>query len=68
MVQHGKLTEDLNKAMNDIETAYKKYTDSVDKALKIAGYSYGNRQPHLLEMLEHKEMIISMCNRKRNIR
>ena len=40
MVQHSKRIEDLNKAMEDIETAYKQYTASVNKALTIAEYSY----------------------------
>ena len=64
MAQNSKSTEDLNTAINDIEKAYKQYTDSVDKALKLAGYSYGNIQPRLVKMLEYKDMIIGLCKRK----
>ena len=40
MVQHSKPTEDLNKAVEDIETAYKQYTASVNRALTIAECSF----------------------------
>jgi hypothetical protein len=61
MVQHSKPTEDLNKAVEDIETAYKQYTASVNRALTIAECSFKSKNSCLNEILEHKEMIIKMC-------
>ena len=69
MVQHDKSTgdlnevmENLNKAMEDIETIYKQYMAAVDKALTIARYSQKAKDYNLNEITEHKEMIIKMCH------
>ena len=75
MVQHDKSTEDLNevmenlnKAMAGIETSYKQYMASVDRALTIAGYLPKVKLDILNKITEHEQMIIKMCHdRKRNI-
>ena len=68
MVQHSKPTEDLDKAIDDIETAYKQYMASVNKALTIAGCSYTKKDYCLNEIVEHNSLIVTECQRAKDVR
>ena len=63
MVQHDKSTENLDQAIGDIKKTCQEYMGAVSKALALIG-SKPEKINHLLnEIEEHKQMIISMCQK-----
>ena len=68
MVQHDKLTENLDQAIDDIEKTCQAYIGAVSAAIVLMGSKPGKLSYLLNEIVEHKSMIVTECETAKHIR
>ena len=67
MVQHDKSTENLDRAIKNIEKTCQEYMAAVSEGIGLTGSEPGKLSYLLNEIVEHNSMIVTECQRAKDV-
>ena len=68
MVQHDERTENIDKAIENVEKIYKEYIKAISAALTVAGLPSGTLGSFTNDIVECHSMIVTECQRAKEVR
>ena len=67
MVQHDERTENIDKAIENVEKIYEEYIKAISAALTVAGLPSGTLGRFTNDIVECHSMIVTECQRAKKV-